>query len=111
MLPFQSGLAMTIGCASGMPSAPSFLRGTAQAEEASMGHVVMCIADTTRARFYIQQIRGAPFALVDELAHPEGGMRNSDLRTDRPGMTRTQYNRAVAAKNDPREVEHVKFAH
>jgi protein required for attachment to host cells len=79
-----------------------------------MGPVVICIADHTRARIYAQSARGASLRLVEEIARPQAGWKNTDLVSDRPGVKRQGYSAAAfggAAHETPKEHEQRKLAH
>lgn len=89
-----------------------------------MGPVWVVLADSQRARVYMQPNRGAPLTVVEELLHEEGGMKASELMTDKPGR-RNEANLtgvgggpgamsavrgATVPHTDPEEVEHHRFA-
>jgi protein required for attachment to host cells len=78
-----------------------------------MGPVFLAIADSVRSRIYRQESRGAPLHLVSDMAHPEAGMKNQELVTDKPGASRSGNNGSgyAGAHDSPRAREQEKFGH
>jgi protein required for attachment to host cells len=67
------------------------------------------VSDASRARVFAFDKEGDPWRLVEEVEHPLGRARTSDLVSDRAGRQR-QVGPAMAAPTDPAEAESHRFA-
>lgn len=50
-----------------------------------MNQVWVVVASSTRCRIFRQDNHSAPLVEIEDLVHPEGRLRRSELETDRPG--------------------------
>ncbi len=71
------------------------------------------VANNSRARIFGTNARGGKLTTLDELDHPEARLRDSEMRTDKPGrMYSMQGEFRSAAEHTPaRKHEAERFAH
>jgi len=67
------------------------------------------VSDASRARVFSFDKEDGPWSLVEELEHPLGRARTSDLVSDRTGRQR-QIGPSLEAQTDPAEQEAHRFA-
>jgi protein required for attachment to host cells len=78
-----------------------------------MSDVWVVVASSTQCRIFTQQKHSEPLLQIDELFHPEGRLRGSELTEDRPGRSfdsRGEGRHAMGQPVDPVEQENIRFA-
>lgn len=71
------------------------------------------VAESSRAKLYCNEGRGAPFSELEALVHPNGRMHEGDLVSDHPGSDGGTYGKGRRVMDDKvtaREQEHLEFA-
>ena len=66
-----------------------------------MSHVWVVVASSTRCRIFKQESHRAPLVEIEDLVHPEGRLRRSELESDRPGRTADGSGRSRHRMGEP----------
>lgn len=78
-----------------------------------MSHTWILVANQSSARLFATGARGKGMALLRDIAHSEGHLKNQDINADRPGRTFDSHGdgrHAMGKSESPKEHEVARFA-